>query len=101
MLQQSQMFPHFPLSQPDYTNLAVGPDEQRQVVALGLWLFSHGGSPIAVLQRDANPRYGRQSASLEVLAGATDHSGRFLVGVPTADAAPQCPQGPDYFPGDG
>jgi hypothetical protein len=78
MLQQSQMFPHFPLSQPDYTNLAVGPDEQRQVVALGLWLCSHGGSPIAVLQRDANPRYGRQSASLEVLAGATDHSGRFL-----------------------
>ena len=78
MLQQSQMFPHFPLSQPDYTNLAVGPDDQRQAVAMGLWLFNHGGSPIAVLQKDANPRYGRQSASLEVLAGATDHSARFL-----------------------
>ena len=78
MLQQSQFFPQFPLSQPDYANLAVGPDEQRQAVALGLWLFSHGGSPVAVLQRDANPRYGRQSASLEVLAGATRNAAGFL-----------------------
>ncbi|MCU1532962.1 MAG: family ATPase [Arthrobacter sp.] len=78
MLQQSQFFPQFPLSQPDYANLAVGPDEQRQAVALGLWLFSHGGSPVAVLQRDANPRYGRQSASLEVLAGDTRNAAGFL-----------------------
>jgi hypothetical protein len=78
MLQHSQFYPHFPLSQPDYTNLAVGPDEQRQAVALGLWLFSHEGSPVAVLQRDANPRYGRQSASLEVLAGETGSAAKFL-----------------------
>jgi hypothetical protein len=78
MLQQSQFFPQFPLSQPDYTNLAVGPDEQRQAVALGLWLFRHGGSPVAVLQRDANPRYGRQAASLEVLAGDTTNAAGFL-----------------------
>ncbi|AXJ09085.1 ATP-binding protein [Arthrobacter sp. PM3] len=78
MLQQSLMYPHFPLAQPDYTNLAVGPDEQRQAVALGLWLFSHEGSPIGVLQRDAIPRYGRQVASLEVLAGSTDNAARFL-----------------------
>ena len=78
MLQQSQLFPQYPLSHPDYANLAVGPDDQRQAVALGLWLFSHGGSPIAVLQRDANPRYGRQTASLEVLAGNTDRAARFL-----------------------
>lgn len=78
MLQHSLMYPHFPLAQPDYTNLAVGPDEQRQAVALGLWLFRHEGSPIAVLQRDAVPRYGRQVASLEVLAGSTDNAARFL-----------------------
>ncbi|CAI3798977.1 AAA family ATPase [Pseudarthrobacter sp. MM222] len=78
MLQQSQFFPQFPISQPDFTNLAVGPDEQRQAVALGLWLFSHAGGPVAVLQRDANPRYGRQSASLEVLAGDTGHAAGFL-----------------------
>jgi hypothetical protein len=78
MLQQSQFFPQFPLSQPDYANLAVGPDEQRQAVALGLWLFSYAGSPVAVLQRDANPRYGRQSASLEVVAGDTGSAATFL-----------------------
>ncbi|QDW29954.1 26S protease regulatory subunit [Arthrobacter sp. KBS0702] len=78
MLQQAQIFPQFPLSQPDYANLATGPDEQRQAVALGLWLFSHGGRPIAVLQRDANPRYGRQAARLEVLAGDTDSAAAFL-----------------------
>jgi hypothetical protein len=78
MLQQSQFFPQFPISQPDYTNLAVGPDEQRQAVALGLWLFSHGGNPIAVLERDANPRYGRQAASLEVLAADAGVAAGFL-----------------------
>jgi hypothetical protein len=78
MLQQSQFFPQFPLSQPDYANLAVGPDEQRQAVALGLWLFSYAGSPVGVLQRDANPRYGRQAASLEVVAGDTASAAAFL-----------------------
>lgn len=68
MLQHSQMYSQFPLSQPDYTNLAVGPDRQRQAIALGMWLFTRDGTPLAVLQREANNRYGRQSASLEVLA---------------------------------
>jgi DNA polymerase III delta prime subunit len=68
MLQQSQVFLQFPLSQPDYTNLSVGPYEQRQAVALGIWLFRRAGTPLAVLQREANPRYGRGTASLEVLA---------------------------------
>ena len=78
MLQQSQFFPQFPLSQPDYKNLAVGPDDQRQVVAMGLWLFGHGGRPVAVCQRDANPRFGRQTASLEVLAADTGSAAEFL-----------------------
>jgi hypothetical protein len=78
MLQQAQVYRNFPLAQPDYTNLAVGPKEQRQAVALGLWLFSHAGRPLAVLQREANPRYGRQSACLEVLAGGTDTAANFL-----------------------
>lgn len=78
MLQQSQFFPQFPVSQPDYKNLAVGPDDQRQVVAMGLWLFGHGGRPVAVCQRDANPRFGRQTASLEVLAGDTGSAAEFL-----------------------
>ncbi|WP_251024667.1 ATP-binding protein [Arthrobacter sp. ISL-65] len=78
MLQQSQFFPQFPLSQPDYINLAVGPEEQRQAVALGLWLFRHAGSPVAVLQRDAAPRYGRQTACLEVLAADAKNAADFL-----------------------
>jgi hypothetical protein len=78
MLQQSQFFPQFPLSQPDYRNLAIGPDEQRQAVAMGLWLMQHGGRPLAVWQRDANPRFGRPSASLEVLAADTGSAAEFL-----------------------
>lgn len=78
MLQQSQFFPQFPLSQPDYINLAAGPDEQRQAVALGLWLFRHSGRPVAVLQRDAAPQYGRQTACLEVLAADSRNAADFL-----------------------
>jgi hypothetical protein len=77
MLQQSQFFPQFPLSQPDYANLAVGPDEQRQAVALGLWLFSYAGSPVAVLQRDANRGTGGRrppSKSWQVTPGAPRRS---------------------------
>lgn len=68
MLLQSNVFARFPLAKPNFTNLAVSPDEQRQVVALGLWLFRFQDAPVAVLQRDANPSFGRQSASVEVLA---------------------------------
>jgi hypothetical protein len=67
IVQQSGVHPNFPLSQPDYANLPIGPDEQRQAVALGLRLFERDGVPLAVLQRKADPRYNRQTASLEVL----------------------------------
>lgn len=81
MLQQSRSYPRFPLSQPDYSNLATGPDQQRQAVALGLWLFSYAGSPIAVLQRGAKIERGRQTASLEVLATHPAVASRFLAEV--------------------
>ncbi|MDE8667958.1 ATP-binding protein [Pseudarthrobacter sp. H3Y2-7] len=78
MVQQSQLFPQFPLAQPDYANLAVGPDKQRQAVAFGLWLFAFAGSPLAVLQRNAEPRSGRQAASLEVMAANPEAATHFL-----------------------
>ncbi|GAC1486331.1 MAG: AAA family ATPase [Pseudarthrobacter sp.] len=78
MVQQSQLFPQFPLAQPDYANLAVGPDKQRQAVAMGLRLFAFGGSPLAVLQRNAEPRSGRQTAALEVMAGSPEAATEFL-----------------------
>jgi DNA polymerase III delta prime subunit len=81
ILQHSQMYPSFPLARPDYTNLATGPEEQRQVVAMGLWLFRHGGVPLAVLQREANPQYGRHMASLEVLTADPATAAGFLAGI--------------------
>ncbi|MFD1211486.1 AAA family ATPase [Arthrobacter sp. GCM10027362] len=79
MLQQSRHFPQFPLSQPDYANVAVGPAEQRQAVALGLRLFHSGaGEPLAVLIRAANPRYGQNTAALEVLGSSPQQVADFL-----------------------
>lgn len=78
MIQQSETYPNFPLSQPDYANLPVGPDEQRQTVALGLRLFDRDGVAIALLQRKAEPRYGRQSATLEVVCSEPDAVAAFL-----------------------
>ncbi|NKX49024.1 26S protease regulatory subunit [Arthrobacter deserti] len=78
MLQQSRHYPQFPLSQPDYANVAVGPALQRQAVSLGLRLFSHHGVPLAVLIRAANPRYGQNTAALEVLGGDAQQVAAFL-----------------------
>ncbi|MHA7261828.1 AAA family ATPase [Arthrobacter sp. TMN-37] len=78
MLQQQQFFPRLPLSQPDYMNVAVGPDAQRQAVALGVRLFTRAGVPLAVLQRSANPQYGRVAASLEVLCPDPEATDGFL-----------------------
>ncbi|UVJ38899.1 ATP-binding protein [Arthrobacter sp. CJ23] len=81
ILQQSHLFPRFPLARPDYTNLAIGPDEQRQAVAQGLWLFSYKGSPVAVLQREAKPNFGRPVATLEVLATEPAVAADFLAEI--------------------
>ena len=81
MLQQSQLYGQFPLSQPDYSNLAVGPDTQRQAVALGVWLFTRSSVPMAVLQRQSNRQYGRQNATLEVLCPDPGAAADFLAHV--------------------
>lgn len=67
VIQQAEAYATFPLSQPDYANLAVGPEAQRQVLAFGLRLFRYHDAPVALLQRKAEPRYGRQAGSVEVL----------------------------------
>ncbi|MBP2413000.1 hypothetical protein JOF48_001799 [Arthrobacter stackebrandtii] len=81
MVQYGHMHAAFPLAPPDYTNQPVGPDEQRQSVALGLRLFRYGGAPIAVLQREAKPNFGRQFATLEVLAAEPGDTASFLAEV--------------------
>lgn len=67
MLQTGDNSRSFPEGPPDYTSVSIGPDTQRRVISLGVRLFAHAGEPIVVLQRAANPQYGRGSASLEVL----------------------------------
>jgi hypothetical protein len=54
--------------------LASGPAEQTQVVAFGIHLFRYDGTPVAVLQRQSQSRFGRDQAGIEVLApgGAAD-----------------------------
>lgn len=81
MVQHANMYAAFPLAQPDFTNQPVGPDRQRQTVALGLRLFSYGGAAMAVLQREAKPNFGRQFATVEVLAATPADTAKFLAEV--------------------
>ncbi len=81
LLQQSRVFAQFPLGQPDFMNLAVGPGAQRQVVALGVHVFTYDGAPVAVVQRAANPRYGRTAAALEVLGGSPEAAAALLADI--------------------
>ncbi|MCC3267716.1 AAA family ATPase [Arthrobacter gengyunqii] len=69
------------VGQPDFVNLAVGPDSTREVVALGLRLFVYEGSPLAVLQRAANPQYGRNGTDIAVLAPEREAAARFLAAI--------------------
>lgn len=65
----------------DYTEVATGPTTQRQVVALGLHLFTFEDSPVVVLQTAARPRYGQDDARLDVLATDPADAGRVLAGI--------------------
>ncbi|WP_053202990.1 AAA family ATPase [Jiangella muralis] len=60
----------FPVGPVDYTRVPTGPDTSRQVVAFGLHLFTFDGVPLVVLQRDAQPQFGRELPELEVLAAS-------------------------------
>ncbi len=62
----------------DYISVADGPDSSRRVVSFGLHLLDFHGTPVAVLQRAAAPERGRSAAALEILAGDTDTTTRFL-----------------------
>ena len=78
LIQISKTYHQFPLAQPDFSNLAVGPDEQRKIVSFGLRLFTFDGLPLVILQRDANPRFGREQATVEVLTPSSHASAAFL-----------------------
>jgi DNA polymerase III delta prime subunit len=68
LLEMGARFGQFPVGAVDYKSAATGPDSTREVVSFGLRLFTFDGAPVAVLQRDADPRRGSPECRLEVLA---------------------------------
>ncbi|PZF81541.1 AAA family ATPase [Jiangella anatolica] len=60
----------FPVGPVDYARVPTGPDTNRQVISFGLQLLTYDGVPLVVLQRDAQPQFGRELPGLEVLAAA-------------------------------
>lgn len=61
-----------------YTTVATGPRSTRQVVALGVRLLRYDGSPVAILQRGANPSYGRERATIDLVSAASDVAAHLL-----------------------
>ena len=61
-----------------YERRAVGPDAERRVVGLGFGKVLLDGAPLAWLQRSANPEYGRNRYTLELLCPDRDVTDRFL-----------------------
>lgn len=66
------------VGEPSYASLAVGPDQQRRFLTLGIHLFHYHSSPLAVLIRKANPEYGKPEAALEILSPDEQVTDAFL-----------------------
>ncbi len=62
----------------EYGSAATGPRSTRQVIVMGLRLLRFAGRPVAVLQRDANPMYGRETALVEILTGDAETTAGFV-----------------------
>ncbi len=71
-------FMKFDVGPIDYVSEADGPHSARRVISFGIHRLSIGGKPVVVLQRSAQPRFGRESASLEILCGDTATSTLFI-----------------------
>lgn len=67
ILHHAGRYGQFPVGAVDYVSIATGPDTSRQAMSFGLRLFTHGGAPVAVLQRPAEARFGQESAQMEVI----------------------------------
>lgn len=62
----------------DYTLVASSASTTREVVAFGVHLLRFDDVPLAVLQRAADPRFGRQRASLEILSPVREVATRLV-----------------------
>lgn len=65
----------------DFVNLPSGPDETLACVQFGLFLVEDRGTPLVVLMRGAQPQFGHESVSLEVLAKERERSRALLAEV--------------------
>ena len=64
----SSAFARFGPGPVDYISVATSPTTERRVVAFGMRMLIVDGHRVAVLQRNARPEFGRNSARLEILA---------------------------------
>lgn len=78
---QEEGYSNVPVGQPDYVNVAIGPDSSREALALGIRLFRHGGVPVAVMQRNGDPQTGSPDASLAVMAAERPAAAAVLAAI--------------------
>jgi hypothetical protein len=71
-------FMKFDVGPIDYVSEADGPHSTRRVISFGVHRLSIDGKPVVVLQRSAQPRFGRETAALEILSGDTATSALFI-----------------------
>ena len=71
----------FLAGQPDYTVLPDSATSERRCLGFGVRLFSFEGSPVAVLEREANPRRGSDTCTLEVMAADPAAAPRLLAEI--------------------
>ena len=71
----------FRLGAVSYERRSIGPDRDRQVVAFALAELVIDGVPLAWLQRAANPHYGRDRYTVELLCPDREVTDRFLARV--------------------
>lgn len=72
LIQHSMMHFSVPVGQPDFVTMDTGPNTRREALGFGIRLFNYQGAPLAALQRGANPRFGNNTSTVEVIGA--DHS---------------------------
>ena len=78
---QEEGYGYINVGQPDFVNVAVGPQESREAVALGIRLFRHDGVPVAVMQRNGNRQTGSPNLSLAVMAAERSAAAALLAAI--------------------
>jgi DNA polymerase III delta prime subunit len=81
ILDAAGRYGQFPAAAIDYSSVATGPDTTREAVSFGLRLFRFEGAPVVVLQRSADPQYGRSTAQMEILTAAPGHASALIARV--------------------